>query len=414
MKGNSYRELWSRISVAFLWLVLGAVFFAVNPGAEAQTFKTILSFNGTTDGAYPSAGFVKDASGNLYSTTQAGGVFNFGNGGTVYKLDRQRRETVLYSFCALTNCADGGVPFGGVTLDSAGNLYGAASGGGKYGFGAVFKLDPSGKETVLYSFQGMARNSDGSSPGYGNLVRDAAGNLYGTTLNGGLPCSQSAAGCGVIYKINPAGSESIIHRFTGGADGGVPPTNLIADAGGRLYGTTSWGGANNCGEIFKVSAQEQSTGIRHLTVLYSFNCETDAWFPNAGLIRDAHGVLYGTGAFGGTWSRGGVFKFDPSTGVETLLYSFQGGTSDGCAPSLSSLILDAQGNLYGTTPNCGATGYGDIFKLDPSGNETVLYNFENGGIPQGTMLREAAGDFIGTTYFDANFACCGTVFKFTP
>ena len=143
----------SRISACALLLALA--FFAGQP-LRAQTFKTVLSFNGTTDGAYPTAGFVKDASGNLYSTTQAGGVYNFANGGTVYKLDRQRRETVLYSFCAKTNCTDGGVPGGGVTLDASGNLYGATVQGGAFGYGAVFKLDSSGNETVLYSFKGLA------------------------------------------------------------------------------------------------------------------------------------------------------------------------------------------------------------------------------------------------------------------
>src|SRR6202050_995508 len=141
---TTVRLCWRSWIAAAAFLVI--ITFFVGQPLRAQTFKTVLAFNGTTDGAYPSAGFVKDASGNLYSTTQAGGVYNFANGGTVYKLDRQRRETVLYSFCAKTNCTDGGVPLGGVTLDATGNLYGATWQGGAFGYGAVFKLDDSRSE----------------------------------------------------------------------------------------------------------------------------------------------------------------------------------------------------------------------------------------------------------------------------
>jgi len=375
--------------------------------AQAQTLKTILSFNGITDGAYSSSGLVSDANGNLYGTTQAGGVFNFANGGTVFRVDRTGHETVLYSFCAETNCADGGVPLGGVILDSSGNLYGATSGGGAYGFGAVFKIDSTGKETVLYSFQGLAQG-DGAYRAYGKLVRDAAGNLYGVTLNGGLTCSLSTTGCGVVYKIDPAGKETIWHRFTGDSDGGLPPADLIAGGGG-FYGTTFQGGSNTCGGVYKISA----TGS--FAVVYNFDCfNTDG--PNAGLVRGAGGSLYGTTAFGGTFSRGTVFKLNPGTGVATVLHSFQGGTADGCAPSQGNLTLDAAGNIYGTTPDCGANSYGIAFKLDSSGNETVLYNFGGaaGGLPQTTLLLDHDGHLYGTTYENANFSCCGTVFKLTP
>ena len=375
--------------------------------AGAQTLKTILSFNGQQDGAYSSSGLTHDASGNLYGTTQAGGVFNF-NGGTVFQVNHQGRETVLHSFCAETNCADGSTPYGGVILDSSGNLYGATSGGGALGFGAVFKIDSTGTETVLYSFKGLSAG-DGASPAYGNLVRDAAGNLYGVTLNGGVSCTYSTAGCGVVYKIDPSGNETILHTFTGGSDGGLPPADLIAGAGG-LYGTTFRGGPAGCGVIFKIA----TTG--NLTVLYDFNCGF-GWGPNAGVVRDSSGNLFGTTAFGGSWSRGTVFKFVPSTGVETDLHDFQGGTADGCAPGPGNLTLDAAGNIYGTTPDCGASGYGIIFKLDPAGNETILYNFSggsDGGIPQTTLLRDGAGHLWGTSYFTNGFSCCGSVFKLTP
>jgi uncharacterized repeat protein (TIGR03803 family) len=327
----------------------------------------------------------------------------------VYRLNRNRQETVLYSFCAQTNCFDGSTPYGGVILDSSGNLYGATSAGGAFGFGVMFKLDPSGNEKVLYSFKGLAKR-DGASPAYGNLVRDAAGNLYGATLNGDLACTYSTTGCGVIYRIDPTGKESILHRFTGGSDGGLPPWNPIA-AGGGLYGTTFRGGSAGCGVVFKIGI----TG--HFIVLHNFGCsEGDASGPNAGLIRDRSGTLYGTTAFGGTQSQGTVYKLVPSTGVETVLHMFAGGTSDGCVPGLANLTLDASGNLYGTTPSCGTNGNGVIFKLDSAGIETVLYDFidgTDGGIPQSTLLRDAAGNLYGTTYFVNGFSCCGTVFEFT-
>jgi uncharacterized repeat protein (TIGR03803 family) len=376
---------------------------------EAQTLKTILSFNGQSDGAYPSSGLTADAKGNGYGTTQAGGVFNF-NGGTVYRLNRNGHETVLYSFCVQTNCVDGATPYGGVILDSSGNLFGTTSGGGAFGFGVVFKLDSSGNETVLYSFKGLAEG-DGASPAYGNLVRDAAGNLYGATLNGGQACSYSMAGCGVIYRISPAGQEKIVHVFTGGSDGGLPPWNPMV-SGGALYGTTFNGGSAGCGVVFKIAGNGQ------LTVPHNFGCsEGDASGPNAGLIRDSAGTLYGTTAFGGIQSQGTVYQLVPSTGIETVLHMFTGGTSDGCVPGLANLTLDASGNLYGTTPSCGASGTGVIFEPDAARNETVLYNFmdgTDGGVPQSTLLRDAAGNLYGTTYFVNGFSCCGTVFKFTP
>jgi uncharacterized repeat protein (TIGR03803 family) len=375
---------------------------------QAQTLKTILSFNGQSDGAYSSSGLVHDASGNFYGTTQAGGVFNF-NGGTVFRIDHLGHETVLHSFCAEANCADGSTPYGGVILDSSGNLYGATSAGGAFGFGAVFKIDASGNESVLYSFQGLAAG-DGASPAYGNLVRDAAGNLYGVTLNGGVTCTYTTAGCGVVYKIDPAGNETILHTFTGGNDGGLPPADVIADPRGTLYGTTFRGGPAGCGVVYKIGP----TGV--FSVPYDFNCEF-GWGPNAGVIRDSSGNLYGTTAFGGTWSRGTVFKLATSTGVQTDLHDFLPGTVDGCVPGLGSLTLDSAGNLYGTTSDCGAKGYGVIFKVDPAGNETVLYNFTggtDGGLPQTTLLRDGAGHFWGTSYESNGFGCCGTVFRLTP
>lgn len=377
---------------------------AVTGAAAAQTLTVLHTFTDTPDGAYSSAGLTPDGRGNLYGTTQAGGANRF-DGGTVFKIDRRGKETVLYSFCADENCTDGTQPLGGVIFDLAGNVYGTTSLGGAFGFGTVFKLDPSGKETVLYSFKGL-NVGDGAAPGYGNLLRDQAGNLYGVTLNGGLNCTYSSLGCGTIFKVDPSGKETVIHRFSGGLDGALPPSNLTADSQGRLYGTTLWGGSENCGTVFAFSRTKRR-------VLHNFSCAGE-FFPNAGLARDSQGSLYGTTAFGGDFSFGTVFKLTPD-GHESVLYSFKGGAGDGCVPSLNNLILDKDDNLYGITADCGANQAGVVFKLDRAGNETILYNFTgqaDGGNPQTTLVRDARGNLYGTTYFGA--ACCGTVFKLTP
>jgi len=390
-----------------LFVVLMTLLSMTVAAAQAQTLTTLLTFNGQTDGAYSSSGLVAGKGGNFYGTTQAGGIYNF-NGGTVFRVNRAGHETVLHSFCARTNCADGSTPYGGVILDSSGNLYGATSGGGAHGFGAVFQLNSAGTESVLYSFKGLAAH-DGDAPTYGNLVRDTAGNLYGATLNGGLSCTYSSLGCGIIYKVDAAGKETILHRFTGGSDGGIPPSDLTEGPGGKLYGTTFRGGSGGCGVVYEIGL----TG--DFKVLYRFSCSS-GWGPNAGVAFDENGNLYGTTAFGGIEQRGTVFKLVLATGDEADLYEFEGGTVDGCAPGNGNVVLDAAGNIYGTTPSCGAGGEGIVFKVDPAGVETVLYSFSSdtgGGIPQTTLLR-MDGKFYGTTYFSGSLACCGTVFELTP
>lgn len=401
-----YQELLLTFLKIIPLLVLAIVVFPQS--ARGQTLKTILTFNGATDGAYSSSGLVPDHKGNLYGTTQAGGIFNF-NGGTVFSVDLGGAETVLHSFCAESNCGDGSTPYGGVILDTLGNLYGATSGGGRYDDGVVFSLSPAGEETVLYSFKGLAAG-DGTAPAYGSLVRDGEGTLYGATLNGGEACTYTSAGCGVVYKIDTTGKETILHRFSGGDDGGLPPANPIY-AGGTLYGTTFRGGTNGCGTVYSIGTKG------FLKIVYNFSCSVGGWGPNAGLTWDSNDTLYGTTSFGGFRSEGTIFKLVPSTGIATFLYDFQGGTIDGCVPGLGSLTLDPAGNIYGITSFCGANGFGIIFELDSTGTETVLYNFPGGaygGTPQSTLLRTVTGDFFGTTYFSGDLSCCGTVFEFTP
>src|ERR1039458_6513736 len=173
-------------------------------------------------GAGPWAGVIRDSAGNLYGTTQNGGV---SNKGVVYKVDTTGHETVLYSF---TGGADGGQPAAGVILDSAGNLYGTAT-YSSAGTGVVYKLDTTGHETVLFTFTGTLSGGDGKVP-WAGVIRDSAGNLYGTTVFSGT------AGQGVVYKLDTTGHETVLYSFTGGADGGNPSAGVIRDSAGNLYG----------------------------------------------------------------------------------------------------------------------------------------------------------------------------------
>ena len=211
-------------------------------------------------------------------------------------------------------------------------------------------MSSKGKENVLYNFGGIP---DGANPCAG-LIMDAKGNLYGTTENGG------GVGLGVVFKVSSKGKETVLYSFPGGTDGGNPCAGLIMDAKGNLYGTTSAGGASSWGVVFKL-APSGNRGWKE-TVLYSFTGGTDGGGPRAALIMDAKGNLYGTTAFGGASANGVVFKVN-SQGEESVLYSFTG-EPDGANPS-SALIMDAKGNLYGTTENGGASNDGTVFKLTP-------------------------------------------------
>jgi len=346
-KGNFYSATdYGALGACFFGC--GVVFKLDKSGKETVLYK----FTGGKDGGMPYGLSARDAAGNYYGATLAGGYFGgqcAGYGcGTVFKIDSTGKETVLYRF---VNGKDGNGPYGGVIRDSKGNLYGTAVIGGGSGGGTAFKLNPSGKLTVLHSFQGT---KDGELLLAG-LVRDPKGNLYGTASAGG------ASGDGTVFKLSPTGEFTVLHTFAGGKDGEYPGYGpLLLDAAGNLYGTTRNGGggacSDGCGVVFKLD----TTGKE--TVLHRFNGTGDAATPYAALIQDAAGNFYGTGESGGSHSSGAVFKLDPA-GKETLLYSFTGG-NDGGGP-LAGLFEDAQGNFYGTTYGGGAHGIGTIFKLTP-------------------------------------------------
>jgi uncharacterized repeat protein (TIGR03803 family) len=325
-------------------------------------FTVLHNFLNGMDGAGPRSGTViLGEQGNLYGTTEFGGPSPVNQGGTVFKIDRNGREAVLYRF-KNSDGPDGGAPSGSLVRDAQGNLYGTTTGGGTYDRGAVFKVDPAGNETVLYSF---TDGPDGGIPQSG-LIRDEQGNLYGTTLSGGGPDYY-----GTVFKVDPTGAETVLHSFTGSPDGRDPIGGLIRDQEGNLYGTTSSGGTHSGGTVFKLDSSGKET------VLYSFTGAADGQYPAAGVIRDEKGNLYGTTVFGGTSSNpacspngsgcGVVFKLDPA-GKETVLYAFSSG-ADGSNP-YAPLVRDKAGNLYGTTNlggnfggECGLYGCGVVFKV---------------------------------------------------
>ncbi len=389
----------------------------------ASTERPLYSFTGGNDGGDPASQLVFDSAGNAYGTTVIGGTSGCG---TVFQLTPmgggQWQQSVLYSFSCFN---DGKNPYGGVTLDAAGNLYGTTVAGGSGGVctgdgcGVVFKLTRSGgswNESVLYSFTG---GSDGFGPG-GGVVFDQAGNLYGTTPDGGT------YGAGAVYQLSPNGGgwqEKVIHNFTGGDDGGAGSLGLLLiDSVGGIYGVTELGGANGAGTVFKLFS---FAGTWNLITLHAFEGQPDGAFPYGGLIADRNGNLYGTTYYGGTNGAGAVFKLGPGPyairGVkDTVLYSFQGG-ADGGSPT-STLVFDAAGNLYGTTSAGGDPGCdcGVAFELTPNGsggwNERVLHTF--GTPPDGAylyygMTPDGMGNFFGTAVAGGAHDQ-GMVFELTP
>jgi len=402
---------------AMLVLALGPL-FAEPASAQSYTLTLLYSFTGPPDGEWP-LGIVLDAQGNLYGSTQYGGLPSCGpvqrpliSCGTVFKLDTSGQETVLHRFSASNG--DGMVPFteGSVIRDSQGNLYGTTFYGGDYrcfpggeyfGCGIVFKLDPSGQETVLHTFEGAAQG-DGAGPG-SLLVQDSLGNLYGTTINGGdANCTAHyyEPGCGTVFKIDAAGHETVLHRFSGGNDGELP-SGVILDAQGNLYGTTAFGGKYQYGTVFRVDPSGNET------ILYSFRGAGagDGAIGGSGLTRDSQGNLYGTTEDGGNLGCGTVFKLSAS-GQETVLYRFTGNNGD--AFPYSTLVLDDAGNLYGLA---GMEDIGTAFKVDASGNETVIYSFYDEEPAELLAIPGQQGSFYGALYNSANGGP-GAVFKLSP
>ena len=386
-------------------------------GSASSTFSFSVLYDfgpGNTTGGSPQARLLRDSAGNLYGTA-SGGSNNYG---VVFELSPTHVETVLYNFKGKA-AGDGSYPVGGLVQDSAGNLYGTTSAGGTYDYGTVFKLTPAGDETVLHSFAGPP---DGAVP-WAELLLDSAGNLYGTTREGGTGCPNpyGPAGRGTVFKLTATGVETILHRFKDTPDGAVPMAGLIRDAKGCLYGTTLGGGnvvlGSALGTVFRVTPGGTET------VLYRFKgSQSDGQNPRSTLVGDASSNLYGTTEEGGPKGYGTVFKLSP-LGKETTLHSFPGNSTDGMSPE-AGLVRDSAGNLYGTTllggmmTQCINEGCGVVFKVSATGAETVLHRFSDsandGCSPVAALIRGPAGNLYGTTTFCGGSSGLGSVFKIIP
>jgi len=343
------------------------VVFKLTPHANGKWTETVLhdfEDNGQ-DGYDPWSSVTIGAGGHLYGTTTAGGTYKIG---TVFELaygSSGWTESVLYSFG--TNPEDGYKPSAGVVMDKQGNLYGTAPEGGS----TLFELTPEQgdwKETILHFFN--RTKGDGGGP-YAGLILDASGSLYGTTAaggNGGNGCGSE--GYGTVYKLKPATGgkwkEAILHSFHDNGKDGVTPGSypLYMDASGSLYGTTEVGGSPGYGTVFKLT--KGANGHWQETILYDFKPGATGWFPGAGVVMDAAGNLYGTTTSGGYGDCGVIYKLAPKPKGKwtyTVLHTFKG--PEGCTP-VANLVLDQKGNLYGSTVLRGIDGYyGVIFELTP-------------------------------------------------
>lgn len=412
MRGKSF-WIATSCSAAMFLLMLSPL-----ASARGNGFRTIHHFQPGRDGSGPYAGLISDSVGNLYGITVNGGFAGYG---TIFKLTPNANgrwsETLLYSF---TGNGDGANPQAGLILDASGNLLGTTLGGGAQGAGTVFMLnssrDGSWSETVLYSFTG---GQDGAVP-VADLISDAHGDLFGTTLSGGS--ENCVLGCGVVFEltqgIGGSWSEKVIHSFDSqGSDGFYPFGTLMFDVEGRLYGTTEKGGQYGDGTVFQLVQNDDGTWAE--SMLHSFNGK-DGSHPMASLIFDAQGSLYGTTNEGGAHNLGVTFQLTPDGKGgwdERILHSFRRVPTDGVLPK-AGLAFDKSGNLYGTTIGGGSVNDGTIFRLTPTvgdrWHETVVHSFRNrpGCNPTARLLVDPQGVLFGTTY--GCFSGEGSAFTLTP
>ena len=383
-----------------LFLVTLQLALAISAPLAAQTYTVLHTFSGD-DGLGPFSGVTVDGAGNLYGTTKYGGVANCDLGcGVLFKLTPQGPGWNFAPLYKFTGPSDGKAPIARIVFGPDGRLYGTTFLGGNpaANAGTVFALAPppavcrsacSWIKTTLWTFGQY--DGDGLRPNYGDLVFDAAGNLYGTTEEGGTTRPLCGPGCGTVYMLSRSQgpwSETLIYQF-GDGPGFHPYAGVTFDANGNLYGTTAYGGSADWGLIYQLTP---SNGSWSPTILYNFLGQTDGGAPNAGLLPDQAGNFYGA-------TTSSLFELSPM-GLAwsfTLLYDF-----DPPAHPFATLAMDAAGNLYGTTIAGGSFGYGNVFKLARTGDSwsyTSLYDFSggsDGSQPYGAVALDASGNLYGT------------------
>lgn len=363
------------------------VFISPHDSHAGTGFKVIHSFTGGSDGAFPEANLLVHK-GNIFGTAAFGGS---ANKGVVFKMSGDGTETVLYNF---TGGSDGSYPETDLIADKDGNLYGRTVGGGANGYGTIFRIAPDGTDTTLFSFTQLNNGNAGLT----GLIRDGKGNLYGSD-------DQS------IFKLRPDGSEKLLYTFSG-SDGENPNGDLLRDKAGNLYGTTHNGGADGKGVVFEIAADGTET------TLYNFQGGSDGYAPDSGPVVDSSGNFYGTTYTGGSSGCGIVYKLAPD-GTESVLHTFAGGSSDGCNPQFGRLAIDGSGNLYGMTffgpgTGCNGKGCGMVFKIAPDGTETMLHQFNgppsDGNWPNASVVASSKGRLYGAT-FSGGADNYGVIFK---
>jgi uncharacterized repeat protein (TIGR03803 family) len=440
MTRSTHKRRCNRLFGGVVLMLMGI--FAAREAHAEWPIDTLHKFTSGTEGDLLWGGLLIDSKGYIYGTDTTAGTKGYGS---VFRLNPPAKGgtwtvSVLHAF---TGGSDGSYPFASLVADPSGNLYGITL--GPTVTGSVFKLSPPAKGephwvlTPLHNFTGGA---DGGSP-MGDLIRDEAGALYGTTYYGGHGCNTS--GCGVVFRMTPPAkgqtrwTPAVLYEFCRQAnctDGGNPDGGLVRDAHGVLYGMTSLGGDYGpsgdgcyCGVVYSLTPPAKGKTAWTYRVLHTFlgnyYKNIDGANPNASLILDSSGALYGTTVLGGSFFEGTAFKLTPSTGgknvwTETALHEFGSG-DDGQIPH-GSLIFDTKGALYGTTLDSGLHGGGMVFKLNPPDRgthvwtEQHLFDFSsgaNGDGPNASLTFGPGNALFGTTS-GSRSNDGGTVFKLTP
>ena len=388
------RQRWNTCSFRTMARVM-LVFCVATIAGSAQTLNTLVNFDGNNGETPFYMSLIQGFDGNYYGTTSWGGLEGWG---TVFRMTPTARLTTLYSFCG--QCASNR-PYAGLVQATNGRFYGTTVSSAPPDYaGSVFEITAAGKLTTLHDFD----SQDGTSP-LSALVQATNGRLYGTTQG---CCSYSA---GTVFEITTAGTLTTLYNFGSGASGAYPYAGLIQASDGSFYGTTSQGGANGYGTVFKITAAGK------LTTLYSFcsraNC-ADGSYPYGGLVQATDGSFYGMTNEGGSRNNGTVFKMT-TAGELTTLHSFRG--PDGANP-VSGLVQGTDGQLYGMAPGLGAHGYGTVFRVSTKGVLTTLHSFDgnDGSYPLGGLIQGTDGSFYGATTYGGNSnhcygGGCGTIFR---
>jgi uncharacterized repeat protein (TIGR03803 family) len=394
-------------------LTFAVLFAALTTARSASAQQETVFFNfdngGQNSGSAPYSGLISDSAGNFYGTEYGSSA------GLVYELSPAAgggwTQEILHAFTL--NSTDGNMPVGGVILDAAGNLYGTTCAGGNNQYGTVYELKRAKNGWAEFILHNFGSSRDGECP-TSKLLLDSAGNLYGTTNAGG------AHGNGTVFelshKFGAAWEEKILYNFASNNTSNVVSA-LVSDAAGNLYGTTQNGGTYYYyGTVFEVSPQAGGTWTK--TTLHSFNHDNnvDGFYPY-GVVFDGQGNLYGTTYGGGSSNSGAAYELSPGSGgvwTESIIYSFALGNSP------DAVIFGPSGGLYGITDRAGTNGFGTVFDLSPQAGGswalTTLYSFAGGAdgeYPLGSLLVDSSGNLYGITTFGGTYDG-GTAYKIVP